>query len=114
MGTQFMSMKNSLFIFFDIYGTLAGFYPEREKIQTKILIKYNITLTENQITEGYKDADEFMTYQKKIKPLRLMDKKEIKNFFSIYEMKILEKMGFLSIKKRLGKFGKKFLMKNMN
>ena len=56
-----MSMKNSLFIFFDIYGTLAGFYPEREKIQTKILIKYNITLTENQITEGYKDADEFMT-----------------------------------------------------
>ena len=41
MGTQFMSMKNSLFIFFDIYGTLAGFYPEREKIQTKILTKYN-------------------------------------------------------------------------
>ena len=66
MDTQFMSMKNSLFIFFDIYGTLAGFYPEREKIQTKILTKYNIALTENQITEGYKDADEFMTYQKKI------------------------------------------------
>ena len=39
MGTQFMSMKNSLFIFFDIYGTLAGFYPEREKIKTKIQTK---------------------------------------------------------------------------
>ena len=103
MGTQFMSMKNSLFIFFDIYGTLAGFYPEREKIQTKILIKYNITLTENQITEGYKDADEFMTYQKKIKPLRLMDKKEIKNFFSIYEMKILEKNGIFINKEKAWK-----------
>ena len=103
MGTQFMSMKNSLFIFFDIYGTLAGFYPEREKIQTKILIKYNITLTENQITEGYKEADEFMTYQKKIKPLRLMDKKEIKNFFSIYEMKILEKNGIFIDKEKAWK-----------
>lgn len=78
-------------IFFDIYGTLAGFYPEREKIQRKILSKHNIFLSESQILSGYKEADEFMVYQKKVKPLRLMNKNELQIFFSAYESKILEK-----------------------
>ncbi len=58
-------MSNYKYIFFDIYGTLAGFYPEREKIQQKILSKNQIYLTEEQISMGYKFADEFMAFQKK-------------------------------------------------
>jgi putative hydrolase of the HAD superfamily len=84
-------MNKISYIFFDIYGTLAGFNPTREKIQKKILNKYEIDLTEDQISSGYKEADEFMAYQKRIKPIRIMGKKERELFFLQYELKILEK-----------------------
>jgi len=84
-------MNKISYIFFDIYGTLAGFNPTREKIQKKILNKYEIDLTEDQISSGYKEADEFMAYQKRIKPIRIMEKKERELFFLQYELKILEK-----------------------
>tara|TARA_B110000438_G_scaffold241455_1_gene240573 strand:+ start:8677 stop:9387 length:711 start_codon:yes stop_codon:yes gene_type:complete len=84
-------MDNISYIFFDIYGTLAGFNPTREQIQKKILNKHKIELTEAQISSGYKDADEFMAYQKTIKPLRIMGKEEKDLFFLQYELKILEK-----------------------
>ena len=86
-------MSNYKYIFFDIYGTLAGFYPEREKIQQKILSKNQIYLTEEQISMGYKFADEFMAFQKKTNPLRNLSSIDKKNFFSKYEQKILEANG---------------------
>ena len=86
-------MSNYKYIFFDIYGTLAGFYPEREKIQQKILSKNQIYLTEEQISMGYKFADEFMTFQKKSNPLRNLSSIDKKKFFSKYEQKILEANG---------------------
>ncbi len=93
------SNKNIKYIFFDIYGTLAGFYPKREKIQKKILSKHNIFLSENQISFVYKSADEYMANQKKIKPLRKFTKDEKKDFFSNYQNKILESNGILIDKK---------------
>jgi putative hydrolase of the HAD superfamily len=83
-------IKNIKYIFFDIYGTLAGFYPEREKIQKKILKKNGIFLSEDQITFGYKFADEYMAFQKKNKPLRKLTNYEKKDFFSNYQSKIIE------------------------
>lgn len=74
-------MSNYKYIFFDIYGTLAGFYPEREKIQKKILSKNQIYLTEEQISMGYKFADEFMTVQKINNPLRNLSTIDKKKFF---------------------------------
>ena len=84
------SNKNIKYVFFDIYGTLAGFYPEREKIQKKILSQNGIFLSEDQITSGYKYADEYMAFQKKNKPLRELTNQEKKDFFSTYELKIIE------------------------
>ncbi|NCG35615.1 MAG: HAD-IA family hydrolase [Dehalococcoidales bacterium] len=84
-------MDKIKYIFFDIYGTLAGFHPTRESIQKKILEKHKIYLNKAQISLGYKEADEFMAYQKKIKPLRMMSNDEKELFFVKYESKILEK-----------------------
>ncbi len=83
-------IKNIKYIFFDIYGTLAGFYPAREQIQKKILSKNGIFLSEDQITFGYKFADEYMAYQKQNKPLRSLTSEEKKDFFSNYQLKIIE------------------------
>ena len=69
-------MDKIKYIFFDIYGTLAGFHPSRESIQKKILNRHKIYLNKLQISLGYKEADEFMVYQKKIKPLRMMSNVE--------------------------------------
>ena len=96
-----LPINNIKYIFFDIYGTIAGFYPEREKIQQKILSQNNIFLTEAQISFGYKSADEYMANQKKIKPLRDFTQDEKKIFFSNYQNKILESNGILIDQKKL-------------
>ena len=84
-----LNLNKKKYFFFDIYGTLAGFYPQKEKIQKKILERNKIFLSETQISYGYKFADEFMAWQKKIKPLRNMSTSEKKDFFTEYENKIL-------------------------
>ena len=84
-----LNLNKKKYFFFDIYGTLAGFYPQKEKIQKKILEQNKIFLSETQISYGYKFADEFMALQKKIKPLRDMSSSEKKDFFTEYENKIL-------------------------
>jgi len=84
-----LNLNKKKYFFFDIYGTLAGFYPQKEKIQKKILEQNKIFLSENQIIYGYKFADEFMALQKKVKPLRDMSTIEKKDFFTEYEKKIL-------------------------
>ncbi|MEC7919403.1 MAG: HAD-IA family hydrolase [Chloroflexota bacterium] len=84
-----LNLNKKKYFFFDIYGTLAGFYPQKEKIQKKILEQNKIFLSETKISYGYKFADEFMALKKKIKPLRNMSTSEKKDFFSEYENKIL-------------------------
>ena len=79
MNTK-LPIEKIRYIFFDIYGTLAGFYPEREKIQRKILSDNKIYLSNDQISFGYKFADEYMADQKKIKPLRNLTQNQKKDF----------------------------------
>ena len=98
MNTK-LPIEKIRYIFFDIYGTLAGFYPEREKIQRKILSDNKIYLSNDQISFGYKFADEYMADQKKIKPLRNLTQNQKKDFFSNYELKILESNGVFVDKK---------------
>ena len=81
-------------IFFDFFGTLAKFYPEREEIQIQALNQFDLKLTSEQIKYGYKFAD---SYMEKVnasgKPLSLMDMNERGEFFSQYESLILEHAG---------------------
>ncbi len=77
-------------IFFDLYGTLAGFSPSRFQIQSEACRMFNIELTEGGILKGYASADQFMAEQNKNQPLRLMNADQKLEFFSRYEQKILQ------------------------
>ena len=76
-------------VFFDLYGTLAGFSPSRFQIQSQACKRFGITLTEEGILRGYACADKFMSEQNKTNPLRLMTETQKLVFFSKYEQKIL-------------------------
>ena len=77
-------------IFFDLYGTLAGFSPSRFEIQSQACAQFNITLTEEGVLKGYKKADEYMTNQNASYPIRNRAPQEIDDFFSKYESLVLE------------------------
>ena len=81
-------------VFFDLYGTLAGFSPSRYQIQSEACRGFNIGLTEGGILKGYALADQFMAEQNKTQPLRLMSDDQKLEFFSKYEQKILQECGF--------------------
>ena len=54
-------------VFFDMYGTLAGFEPSRFDVQTTACADFGITLTPKGILKGYASADEFMVKEFMIK-----------------------------------------------
>ena len=81
-------------IFFDVYNTLAGFYPPRELIQKRAAAEYNLKLTDEGITRGYHFADAFFADENSKSPIRLMNNAERLIFFSKYEQIILKEAGF--------------------
>jgi len=80
-------------VFFDIYGTIADFYPPKEEIQLRVAKKFNIILDENKILEGYKIANDFLVKQNSIFPIRKMNNEEKLSFFSNYEKIIIDNSG---------------------
>ncbi|MCH7706134.1 MAG: HAD-IA family hydrolase [Chloroflexi bacterium] len=48
-------------VFFDLYGTLAGFDPPREQVQTQALGSFGFTATKQGIARGYVGADDWMS-----------------------------------------------------
>tara|TARA_Y100001970_G_C14235685_1_gene861632 strand:- start:2107 stop:2805 length:699 start_codon:yes stop_codon:yes gene_type:complete len=82
-------------IFFDFFGTLAKFHPDREEIQIQALSQFGLNLNSEQIKYGYKFADSYMEkVNSSVKPLSLMDSDERTKFFSEYESLILDHAGF--------------------
>lgn len=81
-------------IFFDFFGTLAKFYPDREEIQIQALNEFDIATSPQQIKYGYKFADSYMEkINSSNKPISLMDSNERIIFFSEYELLILDNAG---------------------
>ena len=76
-------------IFFDLYGTLAGFSPDRYEIQSKACGNFGYYVTRSGITKGYALADNLMSKQNQIYPIRNMSPEERKKFFCEYQMLIL-------------------------
>ena len=76
-------------IFFDLYGTLAGFSPDRYKIQSQACAKFGYKVTRDGITRGYAIADNFMSKQNQVYPIRNMNSQKKKKFFSQYQKFIL-------------------------
>ncbi|MCH8230009.1 MAG: HAD-IA family hydrolase [Chloroflexi bacterium] len=80
-------------VFFDLYGTLAGFDPPREEIQARAAAKFGFEVTKKGIDAGYRVADEFMTRQNARKPLRTLSGNEQWAFFSRFEQLVLQGAG---------------------
>ena len=76
-------------VFFDLYGTLAGFSPSRYEIQSAACAQFGIVLTEHGTLRGYGKADALMTRQNATFPLRDMNEEEIYDFFKQYERKVI-------------------------
>ena len=82
-------------VFFDIYGTLAGFDPPREDIQMRAAEKLGFILTKDGIDAGYHIADQFLTRQNSSKPVRTLNADERRTFFSKYEQLVLKGAGHI-------------------
>lgn len=80
-------------VFFDMYGTLAGFDPPREQIQAQAASKFGLEVDMEGIDAGYHAADEFMTRQNATKPVRTMNGNEQWAFFSRFEQLVLQGAG---------------------
>lgn len=80
-------------VFFDIYGTLAGFDPPREQIQGQAAEKFGLSVTKEGVDAGYHLADEFMTSQNARKPVRTMNGNERWTFFARFEQLVLKGAG---------------------
>ncbi len=76
-------------VFFDVYGTIAHFFPSKYKIQTAACKNFGISLTPEYVSLGYKNADQLMSKQNAKYPLRKMNAREQNLFFIKYEQEIL-------------------------
>jgi putative hydrolase of the HAD superfamily len=80
-------------IFFDVYGTLAGFDPPREVIQQRAASQFGLTLTSEGTDAGYRAADHLMAEQNSTHPVRSMSRDEQRDFFARYEQAVLAGSG---------------------
>ena len=80
-------------VFFDLYGTLATFDPPREVIQANAAEQFGLELTPEGVDRGYHMADQFMSRQNAIAPVRHMSPAERTRFFARFEQLVLEGAG---------------------
>ena len=80
-------------VFFDFYGTLAGFSPSRYQIQSAACADFGIQVTEEGVLKGYALADAYMAEQNAVLPLRERDKEGRSRFFAEYERLVLQGAG---------------------
>lgn len=82
-------------VMFDLFETLARFWPPREDIQKEASRPFGIELTSEGIIHGYREADAFMAFENASGlPLRLRNAEETRQFFTKYEQLILKGDGF--------------------
>ncbi len=86
-------MKKPTIIYFDVYGTLAGFDPPRERIQQTAAAAFGMTLNLKGLDRGYHEADQFLAHQNSTNPVRLMSATERSDFFARYEQLVLAGAG---------------------
>ncbi len=77
-------------VFFDLYGTLAGWSPSRFEIQSEACADFGIALTHKGVLRGYALADRYMAEQNALSPLRQRDSEGHNRFFAEYERLVLK------------------------
>ena len=83
-------IKNARAILFDVYGTLATWYPDRYVLHQRAASKFGIEVTKEGIDAGYAVAEAYLTHQNTTAPIRLMSQKERDQFFARFEQMVLE------------------------
>ena len=80
-------------VFFDMYGTLAGFSPSRYELQSQACADFRIEVTPEGTTKGYAAADAYMNEQNAVHPIRLRDNDGEAQFFGEYDRLVLRGSG---------------------
>ena len=80
-------------VFFDMYGTLAGFKPSRFEVQSQASAPFGIKLTPEGVLKGYAAADAYMNEENARHPLRLRDADSRDQLFAEYERLLLQGSG---------------------
>ncbi len=80
-------------VFFDLYGTLAGFSPSRYEVQSAVCADFGIEVTAEGVLAGYALADAYMSRQNSVRPLRGLGPSELDDFFAEYERLVLSGSG---------------------
>ena len=80
-------------VFFDMYGTIAGFEPSRFKVQSEACAPFGVTLTPEGILKGYKAADAYMARETAILPLGRRTAVARDEFFGEYERLVIQGSG---------------------
>ena len=80
-------------VFFDLYGTLAGFKPDTFEVQSQVCAEFGIEVTRRGIIAGYAMADAFMADQNAVRPLSRLSSDERADFFAEYERLVLKGCG---------------------
>ena len=81
-------------VFFDLYGTLAGFHPPKEQVQTQALKSLGINVSHEGIIKGYALADELMSQVNATDaPVPQLEGGDREQFFSEYERLIIKGAG---------------------
>ena len=80
-------------VFFDLYGTLAGFAPSRYLVQSEACAEFGIDLSPEGVLAGYALADAFMARENSLSPLRTKSAADKEEFFAEYERLVLRGSG---------------------
>lgn len=86
-------IRNARTILFDVYGTLATWYPDRFVLHQRAASKFGIEVTQQGIDAGYAVAEAYMTHENTSTPIRLMTREERDQFFAKFEQMVLEGCG---------------------
>ena len=80
-------------VFFDLYNTLARFWPPREQIQAQACADFGYSVTPEGIARGYLRADAFMSRENARSQVQRRSPADQLTFFTEYERLILEGAG---------------------
>lgn len=80
-------------VFFDLYNTLARFWPPREQIQAEACAGFGYSVTPEGIARGYLRADAFMSRENARGQVQRRSETERLAFFTEYQRLILEGAG---------------------
>ena len=86
-------IRNIKTVLFDVYGTLATWYPDRYVLHANAAGQFGIEVTKQGIDAGYMVAEAYMTRQNAQSPIRLMTSDERSQFFARFEQMVLEGCG---------------------